>query len=508
MFITNFITTDLIALFVTLAVLFVSYWKWTYKYWQKRNVPYVQPQIPFGNLSNSFKGKEYIGVSLKNIYDKMKLEGSKHAGIYMFNKSIYFPIDLDFVRNIITKDFDHFVDRDFHSNKKEPLQGHLGNLEGTEWRNMRTKLTPAFTSGKMKMMFQVMAECQKDLLTKMHEECLKNKPIDIKDVLARFTTNVIGSCAFGLDCKALEDENSEFRNCGKQIFEETKFETFKRLLVMTFPNITAFFNIWTIRKHVVEFILHIVENTIEYREKNNTNRNDFLQQMIKLKNNPPRNPGEHDGKPLTLGEVVAQCFVFFAAGFETSSTLMSFALYELAKHQDIQEKLRVEINSVLDKHDKQITYDSIQDMKYLGQVVDETLRKHPPAPFLNRKCVKEYKVPGEDLVIEKGIGVMISVLGIHYDEEYYPNPTQFNPDHFSDENKNSRHNFAYLPFGEGPRNCIGMRFGLLLSKLGLACLIKNYKFSINKKTLEPLRYKKNGRVLAAEGEIWLNAQKI
>ncbi|KAJ3651673.1 hypothetical protein Zmor_017697 [Zophobas morio] len=442
MFITNSITTDLIGLFVTLAVVFVSYWKWTYQYWQKRNVPYVQPQIPFGNLNNSFRGKEHMGVSLKNIYDKMKQEGSKHAGIYMFNKCIYFPIDLDFVRNIITKDFDHFVDRDFHSNKKEPLQGHLANLKGTEWRNMRTKLTPTFTSGKMKMMFQVMAECQNDLLKKMHEEWLKNKPIDIKDVLARFTTNIIGSCAFGLDCKALEDDNSEFRDCGKQIFDETKFETFKRHFAMTFPNITTFFNIWTI------------------------------------------------------------------PGFETSSTLMSFALYELAKHQDIQEKLRVEINSVLDKHDKQVTYESIQDMKYLGQVVDETLRKHPPAPFLNRKCVKEYKVPGEDLVIEKGVGVMISVLGIHYDEDNYPNPTQFNPDHFSDENKNSRHNFAYLPFGEGPRNCIGMRFGLLQSKLGLACLIKNYKFTINKKTLEPLRYKQNSRVLAAEGEIWLNAQKI
>ncbi|XP_063930045.1 probable cytochrome P450 6a13 [Zophobas morio] len=504
MFITNSIITDLIALFVTLAALFITYWKWTYQYWQRHNIPYLPPQIPFGNITSSVIGNENLGVAMKKIYDKMKRNRSKHAGIYMFNRCVYFPIDLDYIRNIMTKDFHYFVDRDFYVNRRDPLQAHLANLTGSEWKSMRTKLTPTFTSGKMKMMFQVMAECQNDLLMKMQEECLKNKPIDIKDVLARFTTNIIGSCAFGLECKALEDEDSEFRKYGKQIFVETKFVMFKRIFGMAFPKVAKFLNLSTIRMDVADFILKTVEDTIEYREKNNYNRNDFLQLMMKLKNNP----SDPDEKPLTMDEVASQCFVFFGAGFETSSTLMSFALYELANHQDIQEKLRAEINSVLDNHDKQIIYDSIQDMKYLSQVIDETLRKHPPAAFLNRTCVKDYKVPGEDLVIEKGKGIMIPVLGIHYDEEYYPNASQFDPERFNDENKNSRHNFAYLPFGEGPRNCIGMRFGLLQSKLGLVCLIQNYKFTINKKTQEPLRYKQNSIVLAAEGEIWLNAQKI
>ena len=366
MFITNSIITDLIALFVTLAVLFITYWKWTYQYWQRHNIPYLPPQIPFGNITSSVIGNENLGVAMKKIYDKMKRNGSKHAGIYMFNRCVYFPIDLDYIRNIMTKDFHYFVDRDFYVNRRDPLQAHLANLTGSKWKSMRTKLTPTFTSGKMKMMFQVMAECQNDLLTKMHEECLKNKPIDIKDVLARFTTNIIGSCAFGLECKALEDEDSEFRKYGKQIFVETKFVMFKRIFGMAFPKVAKFLNLSTIRMDVADFILKTVEDTIEYREKNNYNRNDFLQLMMKLKNNP----SDPDEKPLTMDEVASQCFVFFGAGFETSSTLMSFALYELAKHQDIQEKLRVEINSVLDKHDKQVTYESIQDMKYLSQVID------------------------------------------------------------------------------------------------------------------------------------------
>ena len=95
-----------------------------------------------------------------------------------------------------------------------------------------------------------------------------------------------------------------------------------------------------------------------------------MQLLINLKNKAPPESGAHDGKPLTMNEIASQAIVFFAAGFETSSTLMTFALYELSKNPNIQEKLRSEINEVLAKHQNNITYDSIQDIKYLTQVID------------------------------------------------------------------------------------------------------------------------------------------
>lgn len=84
------------------------------------------------------------------------------------------------------------------------------------------------------------------------------------------------------------------------------------------------------------------------------------------------------------------------------------------------------------------------------------MRLHPPASALNRLCVKDYKIPNEDVVIKKGTSVLISVLGIHHDKDIYPDPDKFEPDRFSDENRKSRHNYAHIPFGEGPRNCIGV----------------------------------------------------
>jgi cytochrome P450 family 6 len=497
----NFITVVVAVLVVTIA-----FWKWKYQYWKRRNVPYLEPRIPFGNLTDVIRGKKFIGITLKDIYEEMKTRGWKHGGIYTFTKPTYIPMDLDYVRNIMTKDFKYFMDRDVYVNENDPLQAHLVNVSGARWRNLRAKLTPTFTSGKMKGMFQVMAESQKDLQTRMYEEYKKNRPISIKEILACFTTNIIGSCAFGLECKALEDDNSEFRLFGRKMFAMTRLQSFKRLFAVTFPKLAKFVNLSFKRQEIVDFIMNLVQDTIEYREKNNYTRNDFMQLLINLKND--KDVDGHDAQSLSIDEVASQAIVFFAAGFETSSTLMTFALYELAKNEDIQKKLRQEIDSVLDKHNGQMTYDSIQDMKYLNQVIDETLRLHPPGSLTDRKCIEDYKIPDQDVVIEKGTTVLIPIMGIHYDEEYYPEPEKFDPERFSDENKKTRHNFAFMPFGEGPRNCIGMRFGLLQSKMGLVSLLKNYKFTVNKKTVEPLQYQPRHFVLAAQGEIWLNAEKV
>jgi len=94
-------------------------------------------------------------------------------------------------------------------------------------------------------------------------------------------------------------------------------------------------------------------------------------------------------------------------------------------------------------------------MTYLDKVVAEILRKYPPLPMLNRECSKPYKIPGTDTVLEKGIPVFIPVTALHYDPNYYPEPERFDPERFSDEEKQKRHHYVYLPFGEGPRICIG-----------------------------------------------------
>lgn len=185
---------------------------------------------------------------------------------------------------------------------------------------------------------------------------------------------------------------------------------------------------------------------------------------------------------LTENLIVGQCFVFFFAGFETSSGTLTFALLELAKNPHVQEKLFQEIICVFKEDCSEMTYESIHNMKYLDQVVSgelsvveevmclrrfqniyqlmniskcsETLRLYPILPFLMRRCNEPYQID-ENYTIEKGTRVIIPVLGLHRDPRYYENPREFNPERFTKEAKLERDHYTYLPFGEGPRSCIG-----------------------------------------------------
>ena len=144
--------------------------------------------------------------------------------------------------------------------------------------------------------------------------------------------------------------------------------------------------------------------------------------------------------------------------------------------------------------------------------------------MLGRECTQDYKVPDQDVIIKKGTRIFIPVLGIHYDEEYYPDPDKFDPERFNEENSKSRPHYAHIPFGEGPRICIGniilfsylktnlkyagLRFGVMQTKVGLTSLLMKYKFTLNEKTGRRPKFSAYAFVLTPEEEILLNAEKI
>lgn len=160
----------------------------------------------------------------------------------------------------------------------------------------------------------------------------------------------------------------------------------------------------------------------------------------------------------------------------------------------------------------------------------ETLRMYPPVPTLTRICVQDYKMKNTDVVIEKDTSILISTLGLQRDPEYFPNPDKFDPERFSEENKKNRHPFVHLPFGDGPRNCIGniviikhtvynnnisdnyfflgLRFGVMQSKIGIASIIRRYNVTISPKTKMPLQMNPQVFLLKSIETLYLKAKKI
>lgn len=361
---------DGFAILATLFTLIYTYFNYVYKHWERLGVPYEEPSIPYGSFESPFNRTEDRITLMRRLYTKHKKLGHRHFGTYILDKPMYMPVDVEIIRSILSKDFAHFTNRGiFYNEKVDPLSGHLFLLDGPKWKNMRVKLTPTFTSGKMKMMFNTLVECSLGIVQTIEKNISESTPVDIKEVAGCFTTDVIGSCAFGLECNSFKEADAPFRKYGRKIFDASLKNFLKATFAFVFPNLTKKLAIKQMNPEVESFLLNVVKDTVAYRENNNVNRNDFLQLLIDIKNKQ-----DADGKTghFSLEQLAAQVFVFFIAGYETSSTAMTFSMFELACHKDIQSKAREEIRSVLARHGGKLSYEAVQEMKYVGQIVDGT----------------------------------------------------------------------------------------------------------------------------------------
>ncbi|XP_055697243.1 probable cytochrome P450 6a14 [Phlebotomus papatasi] len=492
---------------VTLLVAGYFYVKNKFKYWEKMGVPYVKPEFPFGILKEIGKTKHSSEV-YTSAYKELKGKDVL-GGIYYFTEPVAMITNLDLVKKILVKDFNYFQDSGAYLNEKDdPLSCQMFALSGPRWRSLRNKLSPTFTSGKMKMMHNTMVTVAVELQNYLEALADQKKTIEIRDIIARFTTDVIGNCAFGIECNSLKDPETEFRQIGRKVFESSYFGFLRNFFVMMFQDLSRMIKIKINRPEVTEFFMRVLKETTEYREKNNVKRNDFLSLLLQIKNTGKLEGDDTDLGKITFEELVAQTFLFFAAGFEGPSGAMTFSLYELARHQDIQDRARGEINKILVKYNGEYSYEACEEMKYLDQIINETLRMYPSLDSLFRQCVKDYQVPDSQHVIEKGTIVHVPIHSIQHDPEFYPNPENFDPDRFTEDNIRNRHHFAWLPFGEGPRNCIGKRFGLLQTKIGLAHMISKYRFRVCSKTSIPCILDPQSIVIAPKGGIWLAIEKV
>lgn len=340
-----------------------------FSYWKVRGIPHEKPSFITGNL-NGVRQYVHLVKRFQASYEKFKFD-QKFCGFYVCQVPRLIIMDLDLIKNILIKDFQYFDDRGmYHNEKDDPLSAHLFFIKGDKWRSLRHKLTGTFTSGKIKMMFPIVAGFSNQLVKLVDELSTNENGIDIKQVCIRYTTDVIGSCGFGIECNALKDENCEMLKI-TGIFDYRKFETSARLyFTHSFPELSAKLGIKLTPNDVNEFFMRIIKQTYDFRMENDVDRNDFMSLIIQIqKNGKLEGEGVEQVGSMTFNELAAQAFIFFAAGFEASSKTMQLALYELAYRPEIQDKLRAEINQISEKSNGEITYEGLLEMSYLDQIV-------------------------------------------------------------------------------------------------------------------------------------------
>ncbi|KAJ8926291.1 hypothetical protein NQ314_021350 [Rhamnusium bicolor] len=205
----------------------------------------------------------------------------------------YLVIDLEIAKHVLTKDFSYFTDRGFYTNEKVLTSFSVGN---PKWRNLRVKMSPAFTSGKLKGMFQTLVNNGSNLGNFLEKNIDGiTGLVDIKQALAYYTIDNIGSCAFGLDCNSFEIPNSPFKKHGDNFFVPGNVQAFKTAFNMNFPKIARTLGLRDVPRNVSDFFMSMVKDAVAYREKNNYTKKDFLQSLIEMKNNPDALQNGHKG---------------------------------------------------------------------------------------------------------------------------------------------------------------------------------------------------------------------
>lgn len=232
-----------------------------------------------------------------------------------------------------------------------------------------------------------------------------------------------------------------------QIFGNTHLEMFKLAFISAFQDFSRYLGCRFTTVKTEKFFFSMVEEAIKHRQVLGV-RKDFLDLLLQLKDEGKLKDETDGNNFLTLNEIVAQCFVFFLAGFETSSTTLALATLELARNENIQEKLYNHVSEIILKHEG-LTYESLLNMPYLDQVINETIRLYPSLTMLQRKVVKDYEVPGYGYSVQEGQMVIVPTYSIQRDPKYFKDPLKFDPERFSEENRNNISPFSFLPFGEG-----------------------------------------------------------
>uniref|UniRef100_A0A2K5WRH1 unspecific monooxygenase n=1 Tax=Macaca fascicularis TaxID=9541 RepID=A0A2K5WRH1_MACFA len=307
-------------------------------------------------------------------------------------------------------------------------------------------------------------------------------------VFGAYSMDVITSTSFGVNIDSLNNPQDPFVENTKKLLRFDFLDPFF-LSITIFPFIIPILEVLNISifpREVTSFLRKSVKRIKESRLKDTQkHRVDFLQLMIDSQNS--KETESH--KALSDQELVAQSIIFIFAGYETTSSVLSFIIYELATHPDVQQKLQEEIDTVL-PNKAPPTYDTVLQMEYLDMVVNETLRIFPIAMRLERVCKKDVEING--IFIPKGVVVMIPSYALHHDPKYWPEPEKFLPERFSKKNNDNIDPYIYTPFGSGPRNCIGMRFALMNMKLAIIRVLQNFSFKPCKETQIPLKLRLGG----------------
>lgn len=508
-------------------------------YFKELGIPGPEPSIITGNMDELYKKTPLRAY--REWIDKY----GKVVGYFNGYRPVLLVADLDLLKMIQVKDFQDFIDRSLLFQSKRPPSPHnksLIQLMGKRWKEVRSVLTPSFTTNKLKMLAPGVVCSVQEFEAKVAEYARTGEEFEIGNMYQAMTLDVICRSAMGIEYNIQKNPEHSLLVSSRLLFSGTF--SWIAVLLTSFPElefVLRHLNDWKLSKtnngvHPFKEVQEKCGNIVKQRQLDNTTtaQKDLLQLMIEAKTHSvdvgsvtsdqltAADDNEHEIKqsaPASNGfvqasktvldddDITQNAFLVLVAGYETTSNTLTLVSHMLVNYPEVQEKVRQELQAALGS-DEEITYSTIQKLTYLNCVIQETMRLYPPIfSFTTREAVVD-KQYGK-LKIPAGMAVMAATEYIHHDPSYWEDPDKFDPDRFLAERRKGQNPLAFQPFGAGPRNCIGMRFAQMEMRFTLAHLLRKYRLEATPNSeKEPAEIDMNPLVLRIKRGVNVKAVRI
>ncbi|KAK5648495.1 hypothetical protein RI129_003387 [Pyrocoelia pectoralis] len=399
----------------------------------------------------------------------------------------YFPIYKFWILNVCVvallspEDIEIILSSSKHITKSKQynvLHSWLGRglltSNGTKWHNRRKILTPTFHFHILEQFMETFVEESKKIVNKLELECEKSWT-DVVPIVGGYTLNSICETAMGT---RMNNESNLYKRYIHSV--ERIGEIYMYIITHPWCDFLPTFiftpTYWTLRKLVK--ILHSFSSSIIQKRKEtfqipNLLSNDTALPKKRLAMLDFLISAMNSGQPINDQGIQEEVDTFIFEGHDTTSSCIYFTLLMLACDSNVQQKVVDEIEEIFGNTDRDPTYRDLNNLRYLEQVVKESLRKYPSVPLISRLTNEEIKTHSGYL-LPKNTTLIIHIYDLHHNSTIYPDPYKFDPERFNEENSKHRHPFAYIPFSAGPRNCIGQRFAYLEIKVILVAILRRF----------------------------------
>ncbi|XP_053441883.1 cytochrome P450 4F2-like [Nycticebus coucang] len=500
----------LLLLLVGASLLLAHILAWTYTLYDNCHRLRCYPRPP---RKNWFLGHLHlISPMEEGLRDLTQLVATYPQGFQIRIGPIYPVITLchpNIIRSVLISSASiSLKDMVFYRFMKPWLGDGLATSAGDKWKRHRHMLTPSFHFNILKPYMKVFTESANIMHAKwQHLASEGSARLDMFEHISLMTLDSLQKCIFSSDSNC-QEKPSEYIATILELSSLVDRRSQNILSYLDFlyyltPNGRRF-------RKACHFVHTFADAVIQERRRTLSSQgiDDFLKARAKAKTLDFLDvlllSKDEDGRTLSDEDIRSQADTFMFGGHDTTSSGLSWVLYNLARHPEYQERCRKEVQEILrDRESEEIEWEDLAQLPFLTMCIKESLRLHPPVPVICRCCTEDIELP-DGRVIPRGVICLISIFATHHNPAVWPDPEIYDPSRFDPENIKERSPLAFIPFSAGPRNCIGQIFAMTEIKVVLALTLLRFRVLCDH--TEPRR--RVELILRAEGGLWLRVEPL